>query len=212
MFDLENFDAPKDEWKKFLDQQPNKYPDFFKTPSSIQGEQYFKAILELIAKRSLSTESLGGVHNFVRSIANESVQEQILTWFDTYTPIRLQQTRGRGEALVVVRDFRSKCSLIEAKTHPYFSLKPQPRKFWSGKKHIPQPEPVSAPVYRVDAPAITDFDFHKKVVKLAINKFFAERSIENRDELIAAIEAIPLGTSNKKGKPFIQGGAVGSKR
>lgn len=97
MFELVNFDVPKDEWKQFLCQQPSKYPSFFKTPSTIQGEQYFKAILELIAKRSLSFESLGGLHNFVNSIANESVQEQILTWFDTYTPIRLQKTSGRGK-------------------------------------------------------------------------------------------------------------------
>ena len=207
-------DVSKTAWREFLERQPAAHPDFFKTPQTFQGQEYFKSLLELIAKRSMKCDSLGGLVKFINAVQNPDARERMWTWVDKFTPIREQVTRNGEKQYVIVRDYRAKCSLIEGMEHPYYSLKPQPRKHFSGRgtRPIPEHEPESEQKSMTTAPAVTELDFQKKLVKHSLNKFLADRSVENRKDLIAAIQAIPLGAAEKKGVPFLQGGAIGLKK
>ena len=207
-----SFDANKSAWREFLEGQSAEHPYFFKTPGSFQAQEYFKKILELIAKRSMSYDSVGGIFKFINSIESEYVRDQIWTWLEKYTPIRQQNTNNASRQVLVVRDYRSRCNLVEGKAHPYYSLKPQPRKHFQGRGSRPIQGIVNILEEDPLAPAVSELDFQKKIAKLSLNKYLNDRSIENRNALIAAIHAIPLGSGEKKGSPFLQGGAVGSKR
>ncbi len=209
-----NFDANKAEWKEFLTKQVEEHPQFFKTPQSFEGQEYFKTILELIAKRSMQFESVMGLWKFINAVQNEYVRSQMWTWLEKYTPIRHNSKENIGNQILVVRDYRSKCSLVEGKEHPYYSLKPQPRKHFQGRGSRPVTglEKESELENEATRAAVSELDFQKKITKIKLNKFLNDRSIENRRELIAAINAIPLGSGEKKGAPFLQGGAVGSRR
>ena len=59
-----SFDANKEVWNEFLIKQPEEHPDFFKIPQTFQGQVYFTTILELIAKRSMSFDSVQGLWSF----------------------------------------------------------------------------------------------------------------------------------------------------
>jgi hypothetical protein len=207
-----NFDASKTAWREFLIKQSEEHPDFFKIPQSFQAQEYFKTVLELIAKRSMSFESVMGLWPFIDSVKNENVRNQMWTWIEKYTPIRHQFSKDVSRQIIVVRDYRVKCSLIDGKTNPYYTLKPQPRKHFQGKGKKPLPSIENDLATDVLAPAVSELDFQKKLAKLSLNKFLNDRSIENRNALIAAVQSIPLGSSEKKGSPFLQGGAMGLKR
>lgn len=209
-----NFDASKVEWKEFITKQVEEYPHFFRTPQSFEGQEYFKVILELIAKRSMRIDSVMGLWKFINAVQNEHVRNQMWTWLEKYTPIRHNFNADISNQILVVRDYRSQCSLIEGKEHPYYSLKPQPRKHFQGRGTRPVTGIGKGLELETDTTqaAVSELDFQKKITKIKLNKFFNDRSIENRRELIAAINAIPLGSGEKKGAPFLQGGAVGSKR
>jgi hypothetical protein len=204
--------ASNAEWRTFFESQPLCYPDFFKTPNSLASQEYFKSLLELIAKRSIKSDNIPGLWAFLRSVNNENVRELMWTWLNKYTPIREKVSKNGNKQIVIVSEYREKCSLIEGMEHPYFSLKPQPRKHFQGRDSKPITDNKQEPKIKSTAPARTELEFQKKVARLSFNKFLADRSVENRHELIDAIHSIPLGPGGKKGNPFFQGGAVGSKR
>jgi hypothetical protein len=207
-----SFDANKEVWNEFLIKQPEEHPDFFKIPQTFQGQVYFTTILELIAKRSMSFDSVQGLWSFIIAVQSEYVRTQMWTWLNKYTPIRRKiHSRGPSQTLIV-KDFRSKCSLIESKEHPYYSLKPQPGKLLNAVGTRPMPVLEQDPVANVFAPSLSELDFQKKIAKISLNKFLNDRTIEHRDALVKNIQAIPLGAGQRKGTPFFQGGAIGSKR
>lgn len=208
-----DFDADNKTWKEFLESQPTLHSSFFKYPMSPQGMEYFKKMLELINKRAVQIGTMQGVFKFLNSVQDQKSKSLMLTWLDTYSPIRTRLTKSGQEEWLLIRDFRPKCNLVEGITHPFYLLAEKPRKLDLGKvtnreKQTNQIEDT----LNVDSPARTELDFQKKLVKTSVNRFLSDRSVENRIKLIAAINAIPLGDAIKGGQVFLQGGAVGSKR
>lgn len=112
-----------------------------------------------------------------------------------------------------MRDFRPKCNLVDGITNPFYLLTEKPRKLQRGQ--VTNGENVitkAEDLMSVDSPARTELDLQKKLVKTSVNRFLSDRSVENRNKLIAAINSIPLGDAVRGGQVFLQGGAVGSKR
>lgn len=204
-----SFDADKTAWNEFLIKQPEEHPDFFKIPQTFQGQVYFTTILELIAKRSMNLDTVQGLWSFINKVQSEHVRSQMWTWLNKYTPIRQKNTPPGHSQTLIVRDYRSKCSLIESKEHPYYSLKPQPGKHLNVIGTRPMPVLEQDPGTKVFAPALSELDFQKKIAKLSLNKFLNDRTIEHRNALIKNIQALPLGLGQRKGTPFFQGGAIG---
>jgi hypothetical protein len=207
-----SFDANKNVWNEFLIKQPEEHPDFFKIPQTFQGQVYFTTFLELIAKRSMSLDTVQGLWSFINKVQSEHVRTQMWTWLNNYTPIRQKNTSSGHSQTLIIKDYRSKCSLIEGKEHPYYTLKPQLGKHLNVIGTRPMPVLEQDPVAHVLAPALSELDFQKKIIKLSLNKFLDDRTIEHRDALVKNIQAIPLGAGQSKGTPFFQGGAIGSKR
>lgn len=208
-----SFDAPKGIWKAELENQKALYAEFFIRPMSIAGMEYFKAMLELIAKRAVNVGNIQGFFKFIDAVEDKNAKALMLTWIETYTPIRAHLSSEGLEQFHVVQAYRNRCSLIDGKAHPFYSLKEKPRKHKShpGSRMLVA-DSEDNDLFSVSAPARTELDFEKKIIKTSLNRFFADRSVENRNKLISAIQRIPLEGTKKKGSPFLQGGAVGSKR
>lgn len=61
MAEIISFDANNADWAKFLSDQPVSHPEFFKTPFSEAGQEYFKKILETINKRAVKLGKSGNI-------------------------------------------------------------------------------------------------------------------------------------------------------
>ena len=208
-----DFDAENKTWKDYLESQPTQYGSFFKHPMSPQGMEYFKKMLELINKRAVKTGTMQGVFKFVNSVQDKKSKALMLTWLDTYSPIRARVTKSGQEEWLLIRDYRARCNLVDGITNPFYLLTEKPRKLHRGQARTGENAIFKAEdLMSVDSPARTELDLQKKLVKTSVNRFLSDRSVENRLKLIAAINAIPLGDSLKGGQVFLQGGAVGLKR
>jgi hypothetical protein len=208
-----DFDATNESWKSFLEIQPTDHADFFRYPMSLGGMEYFKKMLELINKRAVKLGSMQGVIKFLESVQDKKSKALMLTWLDTYSPIRARLTKAGHEEWRVIPAYRSRCNLVNGISNPFYRLIEKPRKLDRGRGDKAEGTVIQeSNLLKVDAPAVTELDFQKKLIKTSVNKFLSERSIESRTKLIAAINALPLGVSPKSGQPFIQGGAIGLKR
>lgn len=208
-----DFNAENKTWKDFLESQPTQHSSFFRHPMSPQGMEYFKKMLELINKRAVHTGTMQGVFKFVNSVQDKKTKALMLTWLDSYSPIRARVSKSGQEEWVLMRDFRTKCNLVDGITNPFYLLTEKPRKLHRGQvTNHENPIAQAEDLMSVDSPARTELDLQKKLVKTSVNRFLSDRSVENRNKLIAAINSIPLGDAVRGGQVFLQGGAVGSKR
>lgn len=203
------FDASNERWKSFLESQPSERAELFRLPFSQSAMDYFKKMLELINKRAVNLGNMQGVVKFIDNVQDKKAKALMLTWLDTYSPIRAKITKAGNEEWRVIPQFRSRCNLVDGISNPFYLLVERPRKLNRGRgAGLDQ----VSDLLNVDAPAKTELDLQKKLIKLNVNRFLTVRSVENRTKLIEAIHALPLGDGVKGGQPFIQGGAVGSKR
>lgn len=203
------FDATNEKWKSFLESQPSERGEFFRVPLSQQAMDYFKKMLELINKRAVNLGTMQGVFKFINNVQDKKARALMLTWLDTYSPIRAKMTKAGNEEWRVIPEYRARCNLVDGISNPYYRLVERPRKFNRGRGERIAPE---NDLFNVDTPAKTELELQKKLIKLCVNSFLTVRSLENRVKLIEAINSLPLGDAMKGGKPFLQGGAVGSKR
>jgi hypothetical protein len=208
-----SFDSSDASWKDFLAAQPTEHAAYFKNPASEQGMNYFKKMLELINKRAVELGTSRGVAKFINSVQVQTARDQMHTWLDLYSPIRAKVSSSGEEQWKVIPHFRTRCNFVEGIVKPYYILKAQPRKLHVGTRlglDFPDPRTEAYPFDK--SPALTDLGLRKKIVKMSMDRFLGERTLENRKKLIFEISAIPLEDSVKGGHLFIQGGAVGSKR
>lgn len=222
---VEQINSTPEAWKKFLATQPELHPELFKTPYLDHAMTYFKEMLECIYQRAILRKSISGFYSFIQAVNSDQAQGQMLTWLDTYSPIRQIKTKNGTIQHEVIRDFIHKCSWIDAKTNPYYKIKVRPRKIIKIKQHLPfesnfdlskkQDAEVSnieldaKILFNTSSPAKSDFDFSIKMAKNAFNEFIKERSVESKHKLFERINAIPVDEIRKKGQPFLQGGAPG---
>lgn len=209
MKDTIQFDLPRAEWRKSLEEQPHQNSQFFEVPMSVNGMAYFKNILEVIGKRSIKIGEVSGIYKFIHAVKEDRAKRQMIAWLESFTPIRTSLRGGHLEHFFVVEKLRNSCSLIDGMTVPFYSMREGLNVRVGNQNRF---DDQLKPVFNVLQAAVTEFEFQKKMVKLSVNKFFLDRTIENRNSLIAEIYRIPLGEIGKKGQSFLQGGAVGSKR
>lgn len=208
-----DFDAENKIWKDFLESQPTEHGAFFRHPMSPQGMEYFKKMLELINRRAVKVGTMQGVFKFLNGVQDKKSKALMLTWLDTYSPIRARVTKSGQEEWMLIRDYRPKCNLVDGITNPFYLLTEKPRKLHRGQvKNGEDAVTDVEDLMSIESPARTELDLQKKLVKTSVNRFLSDRSVENRKKLIAAINAIPLGDAVRGGQLFLQGGAVGSKR
>lgn len=208
-------DLPSKDWRAFLEDQPNRHPEYFKDPFSEMAMNYFKEMLESICQRAIQNNSCTGFYSFVQFVNNDHVRALMFTWMDSYSPIRQIKTKNGVQYHEVIRDYVPRCSITEAKCHPYYTLKVKPIKIYGhGRKVILETnsEVDETILFDTSRPASSDLDFSIKMAKMAFNKFMRERSLDTRKILIDKINLIPIGSLEKKGKPFLQGGAPGLRK
>ncbi len=199
-------------WRSFIENQPKEYPSYFEDPFSEAAMSYFKEMLEKICLRAIEHNSCSGVHSFVQSVKHERTRALMLTWLDTYSPIRQIKTKNGIFQEEVIRDFVPLCSMIEGKVHPYYSLNVKPRKIHKvGRKNFAsnEVEVYGNNLFSTSRAANSDLELLIKTAKIAFNQFISDRSLESRKRLVDKINLIPIGQIGKKGKPFLQGGAPG---
>lgn len=208
-------DLPPKDWRAFLENQPNMHPEFFKDPFSEAAMNYFKEMLESICQRAIKNNSCTGFYSFVQFVNSEHAKALMLTWMDSYSPIRQIKTKNGVKYHEVIRDYVPHCSITEAKCHPYYTLKVKPVKIYTREKKIGLEtsfEIDKSILFDISRAASSDLDFSIKMAKMAFNKFVRERSLDSRKILIEKINLIPIGYLEKKGTPFFQGGAPGLRK
>jgi hypothetical protein len=199
-------------WRTFLESQSKEYPDYFEDPFSEAAMSYFKEMLEQICLRAIEHKSCSGLHSFVQSVKHERTRALMFTWLDTYSPIRQIKTKNGVFQQEVIRDFVPLCSMIEGKVHPYFSLNVRPRKTHKvGRKNLAlnEVEVDGKSMFDTSRAASSDLELAIKMAKIAFNQFIRDRSLDSRKNLVDKINLIPIGQIERKGKPFLQGGAPG---
>jgi len=199
-------------WRTFLESQSKEYPDYFEDPFSEAAMSYFKEMLEKICLRAIEHKSCSGLHSFVQSVKHERTRALMFTWLDTYSPIRQIKTKNGVFQQEVIRDFVPLCSMIEGKLHPYFSLNVRPRKTHKvGRKNLAlnEVEVDGKSMFDTSRAASSDLELAIKMAKIAFNQFIRDRSLDSRKNLVDKINLIPIGQIERKGKPFLQGGAPG---
>lgn len=201
---------PHKSWIAYLTDQPIKYPDYFKTPFSKDAQIYFKKILELVAERSIKMGLVAGFYKFLDSVENETAKSLMITWIETYTPIRTTSNKKNEHQLIVVKEFINRCNLISGLEHPFYTIKEKPRKIYTVNSYrsIQQfvPKENDSVALNVTAAAKTEHEFNLKILKIAFNEFILERSIEKRTKLISRIMEFPIGELKKGRNPTLQGG------
>ena len=200
------------EWRSFLESQSKEYPAYFDDPFSEAAMSYFKEMLEKICLRAIEHNSCSGLHSFVQSVKHERTRALMLTWLDTYSPIRQIKTKNGVFQQEVIRDFVPLCSIIEGKVHPYYSLDVKPRKTHKvGHKNLAptEVEVDGKSLFNTLRAANSDLELVIKMAKIAFNQFIRDRSLDSRKSLVDKINLIPIGKIEKKGQPFLQGGAPG---
>ncbi len=206
-------DLPTKDWRAYLEDQPNKFPVYFNDPFSAAAMNYFQGMLEQICQRAIRHNSCSGFYSFVQSVKNDRIKALMLTWTDTYSPIRQIKTKKDGFFREeVIRDFVPLCSIVNGKANPYYSLQVKPRKTHRvGRKISPSivVDIDGKNYFDTSRPANSDLDLSIKMAKMAFNQFIRERSLDFRKNLVDKINLIPIGQIEKKGKPFLQGGAPG---
>lgn len=199
-------------WRTFLESQSKEYPNYFEDPFSEAAMSYFKEMLEKICLRAIEHKSCSGLHTFVQSVKHERTRALMFTWLDTYSPIRQIKTKNGVFQQEVIRDFVPLCSMIEGKVHPYFSLNVRPRKTHKvGRKNLAlnEVEVDGKSMFDTSRAASSDLELAIKMAKIAFNQFIRDRSLDSRKNLVDKINLIPIGQIERKGKPFLQGGAPG---
>jgi len=206
-------DLPSKDWRAFLEDQSNRHSEYFEDPFSEAAMNYFKEMLESICQRAIKQNSCSGFHFFVQSVKNDRIRALMYTWMDTYSPIRQIKTKKDGIFQEeVIRDFVPLCSVINGKANPYYSLQAKPRKTHRvGRKIFPSivVDVDGKNYFDTSRPANSDLDLAIKMAKMAFNQFIRDRSLDSRKSLVDKINLIPIGQIQKRGKPFLQGGAPG---
>lgn len=206
-------DLPTKDWRAYLEDQPNKFPGYFNDPFSEAAMRYFKEKLEEICQRAIKHNSCSGFHLFVQSVKNDRIKALMLTWMDTYSPIRQIKTKKDGIFQEeVIRDFVPLCSILNGKANPYYSLQVKPRKTHRvGRKIYPSivVDVNGKNYFDTSRAANSDLELAIKMAKMAFNQFIRDRSLDSRKNLVYKINLIPIGQIEKKGNPFLQGGAPG---
>jgi hypothetical protein len=170
-------------------------------------------MLENICQRAIQHNSCSGFHSFVQSVKNERIKALMLTWMDTYSPIRQIKTKKNGFFQdEVIRDYVPLCSMVNGKANPYYSLQAKPRKTHRvGRNTLPTilVEVDSKNLFDTTRSANSDLELSVKVAKMAFNQFMRGRTLGARKVLFEKINLIPIGQIEKRGRPFFQGGAPG---
>lgn len=206
---------PSKDWRKFLEDQPNRHPEYFKDPFSEMAMNYFKEMLEIICQRAINNKSCAGFYSFIQIVTNENAKALMLTWLDSYSPIRQIKTKNGVLYHEVIRDYIPRCSIIEAKCRPYYNLKAKPVKIYKHGRKVNLEDNFEiddAILFDTSRAASSDLDFSIKMAKIAFNKFIRERTLDSRNILIEKFNLIPIGSLEKKGSPFLQGGAPGLRK
>jgi len=205
-----DINLPSNAWRSFLENQSKEYPAYFDDPFSEAAMSYFKEMLEKICHRAIEHNSCSGLHSFIQSVKHERTKALMLTWLDTYSPIRQIKTKNGVFQQEVIRDFVPLCSMIEGKVNPYYSLDVKPRKTHKvGRKNLAptEVEVDGKNLFNISLAANSDLDLVIKMAKIAFNQFIRDRSLDSRKSLVDKINMIPIGHIEKKGNPFLQGGA-----
>ncbi len=198
--------------RDYLTSEAAKHPEYFSDPFSEDARKYFKKMLEKICESAIKHGTSAGVYQFLQCVRNERTRSLMLTWIETYTPIREIKFKNGMHQFQVVPEYRNRCSLAEAMQHPYFTIQEKQRKIIDQSKEIDKFAPLLSPnslFFESSRPAKSDFELIVKRAKIAFNEFVRERSIESKAHLIELINEIALGDFKKSGSPFFQGGAPG---
>ena len=131
-------------------------------------------------------------------------------WLTTYSPIRVFK-EGKRLGLRVFPEFNRLGLLADGKSNPFYSI-PDANIEVDGSKERAAQQRQDLGVFNVGYQPGSELEYHKKRVKLFVNQFFSDRTVENREKLIEAINGIPIGVVRRGGEVFLQGGAAGLKR
>lgn len=144
-----------------------------------------------------------GLSRFVLSWGNSDFAKLLIEWLEKFTPIR-QEVNPKGHLLFRVPEIiRKDYDLGGARLNPFYTMEHGLR--------TPKPILISPPTSS-HPHQLSDREAAVKILKIALNTFLADRSIESRQRLISLINAFPSEHGSAKGSPFMQGGAPGLKR
>jgi hypothetical protein len=162
-----------------------------------------KALHETLMGYATSAEktgAFGGLSALLRSYGDTVFINLIVRWFETFTSIR----REKNDSVLLFcahKSTRGVRDLGTARLNPYYSMLPEGR--------ICKSISVSGTHSSLDACGISDREFKKKTIHIALDAFFIERSHETKQRLINLINSFDTTEVMAKGSPFVQAGAPG---
>lgn len=175
---------------------PNK-----EAPSTHIEQKALNEQLLAYAHRAVHQGTSKGLAKLIGQFDSKEFRTLLVYWLEKFTPIR-RDLNSRGNLLFCVPSIISEgYDLAGARLNPYYTVE-QVFAWPAGVKNDRKPNSkVSTP--------ISTYELERKRLKLALDRFLTERSVESRKHLIELINQQELtGASAARGF-ILQGGAPG---
>lgn len=140
-----------------------------------------------------------GLAKLVFSFDDSDFRSHLMAWLEKFTPVRWRRTSdGYWESFTPNWEGYD---LGGARLNPYYTFQP-----------IKSSKPVSEvlPQRRGSSTVqLSDREFERKTLRLALEKFLSEGSVEARENLLQLIAKYETAGGRRSGQAFVQGGAPG---
>lgn len=172
-----------------------------KTPETSEERKALHKKLIAFAGNAVRAGTTKGLGRLISGFDDTNLQAQIIFWIEKYTPIqREKNTEPQYFRFLVPKGLGESYDLGGARLNPYYTIE-----LIQFDKHIK--------VKVIHLPSgtgqLTDKDFERKRIRLALENFFIKGSIETRQHLFELITSYESMGNHFRASLFVQGGAPG---
>ena len=172
-----------------------------KAPGTHEERKLLHERLLIFASLAVRTGTTKGLGRLIGEFDDIDFQNHLIFWIEKYTPIKKGvNTDNKHLWFLVPKGLREGYDLGGARLNPYYTI-----------EKIKSDEHTEVKVSRLTAGTVqlTDKEFERKHIRLALEKFFIEGSIETRQRLFELITTYGSIGNHFRGSLFAQGGAPG---
>jgi len=174
-------------------------PEFSNAPKTAEERKDLHHQLVEFARIAVQTNKTKGLAPLIRKLNDSKVEDQINTWLQLYTPIKVSISNdGRPEyrsSTIFPKDF----DLTSASLEPYYSVEPNiqeisPKKVFDRSLHTQKHN-------------LSDREFQKKIIRAALEEALKDPSDITKNKVIGLLKSFDKAV--RKGSPTVSGGLPG---
>lgn len=174
------------------------------SPLTLEGRKLIHAYLLEFSKGVIRGRKVAGLNNFIRSFNDARVERQIQIWLQKFSPIAVLMGNDGRFFYKPKSNIGPDFDIGRGALEPYYSIDVPLEKI---DKKISLPSTLPGPKIN-----LSDREFEKKIIRLALEDVLREPSQQNKDKAIKLIKG--FGRAVRVGSPMVSAGlpSLGKRR